>query len=239
LLAELELEHPYVLSRVAINRLSDNLSFIEGCQGTAIPLPENARLFRIGSVGHIINGCNWRGPTIAQPKCPRAEEGPRVIWDFLLRRYLIEKTWLSLSQFASGTFSGTFTRFTWWTDKEITPDRFLTTAYELGLLYDWLSPYSLILCFRSEKPAKSHVPTPMDGFISPVFDPVEGPSSSHQGKAINISDPLNICEGRPEYVLPPMDVQSISLLPIAEPWIGPQIFLDAALLKQLCQYCGR
>jgi len=240
ILGEQGLAHPYDFSRKTLERLLKNSHYSEGCRGPAVDLStiSGSYFFRIASIGQIVASAEWIGPTYSDPRCPRSSEPPSVLFDYILEDSEHEGGWLPLSRFLSGSLVG-LRGFTWWSTDQVPEEQWVTGAYKLGLVYEWLSPFTVILRCPISAIKRAHIPTSVDGFSSPIFDPMELTSFASHGRSIDVSDPASLADGFSEYVLGPIDVGRIDILPreLPEP-IGDEVFLDDILIETLCLYGG-
>ncbi|MBN2267666.1 MAG: hypothetical protein JW725_05020 [Candidatus Babeliaceae bacterium] len=163
-------------------------------------------LFSICSTAKLPRCTDWRFLQVGLPSWK--------IHDALTRQYRRTGSWLNLTQFAAGE-----TRFplgiAWFSDQE--PDQNLVCAGHLrGMPNDWIQTHSVILRCRSTDIATIiKIPTVVDGFLSPIFMPVETNLNPKAGMAISLEPfPNDLDWGVSEWILGNIPVNLVDIKPV-------------------------
>jgi len=216
-LRNLSLTHPFSFRDVDEEAFQKLGSYND--VGTGHPCSPAARyLYRLCGVGSVVDRTAW-GTRIDR------DDLRRSIHRQLLRDKAREGPWLRLSNYCSGDLTGR-RGFTWWSTLDLFPRQYQLAASRAGLPNDWVSPLPLVLRIAVARLAGNtivRVPTVLNAFDGPIFDPTIDDPSPAFGNAITLENSTWLARGCDEYVLGATPVSFIDMLPI-DPSPSPPSF---------------
>lgn len=181
------------------------------CKGQCAGLPADISgvryLYRLASPKDLTNNTRWN---INVEKVD-AEEA----WQRLKILYDNKKDWLQLDDYSHGKYAGMF-NLSWWTNLDPTNDIF-AAANKMGLFTDWVPSRLFLLRCRVknvEHNLRAFVPTVVDAFPQSVYHPMDEKKGPTHGLTIDLSKWQNLKTGVKEFVLAPVEVQHIDVLPL-------------------------
>lgn len=208
-LRELGLEHPYAFADEHAEQFLQLANYRDVGMGHGCT-PSAVFLYRVCGVGSLVDHSEWG------TRIDRYEEKRRIHKLLLLERAR-EGPWLPLVNYCSGQLSGR-RGFTWWSSLDLFPRDYQRAASRAGIPNDWVSTLPVVLRVRVDKlPDMVRVPTVLNAFDSPVFDPTPDRPEPIAGNTITLENRSWLARGCDEYVLPPIPVSVIEMLPIDSP----------------------
>lgn len=196
--------HPYRLSDDHYGALSKNEVFRSGRKGFCAELPDEGYLFRLSSVGSLIDYAGLR------------DKGtPEETFRWLREEYRVRDDWLPLGEYSEGGELMERLGFTWWTSLTLSPEEVVIGAQRLGLV---LSGHFKVLlrcpAARVKAAGLAHVPTVIDAFANDIFHPTDDHDQPKHGVTISLERLQSLEEGADEFVVGGVDVGLVELWPI-------------------------
>jgi len=200
--------HPYELSPEQFKLLADSLvQYQHQCAGAPADISDVEYLYRLASPRDLTNSTGWN---------IEAEKVDSIAaWQRLKILCDNKQDWLQLEDYSRGEYAGLF-QLSWWTDLDPTSDIF-AAAHKMGMFTDWVPPLLFLLRCRVtdvEHNLKAYVPTVLDAFPQSVYHPMDEKTGPTYGLTIDLSDWQNLTTGVKEFVLAPIEVRHIDVLPI-------------------------
>ena len=209
----LKAEHPYALDE---NRLAD--------------FGDRTKIFSLGGIGHLakFSTGDYAYRLVSQRHLPsfvkfrwtKLTNDNKFFWKFFWTTSESGATWLPLKDFADEMYPAGIPRYwyssTWWTDSQIFDDVVLG-GYRIGMFSEWIKNQVFLLRVRLadlEALQVSHVPTVIDAFMQPVFDPVSELPEPSAGITIDLSEYKKPRKGVNEFVVHPISVELIDFKPV-------------------------
>ena len=233
IIKEIPQDHPYRLKDY--EPLYRSAAFDPGACGSSLNTKVVLELYRLGSLDKVVEHVtDW---TFKKTRGRRPYSEPRLFFH-LSQYYRNEgKPWLPLSRFATGELSG-IRKFTWWTTSDLDVNDIVCASHNLGLPNSWIPKYALLLRCHREASMVS-IPSVLDGFCSVIFNAADYRGGSPtSGQTIDLdTEPLAL--GHNEFVLKPIDVDSVEVKPILidQPKrLHHVVRMDGKLLRLLHHY---
>jgi hypothetical protein len=220
-------EHPFKLSNAQYEQMLTFASFGAPPCGHSCTV-STAFLYRLAALDDLMRFAGWDLTTRGKPA--------RRVYEILRRRTAGER-WQRLSNYCGGKVAGR-RGFTWWSTLDLYVNDHPRAASRAGLCIDRLPPFPLVLRLRvAVSNVDARVPTVLDAWDQSIFDPTyDSPKPAH-GKTISLEDPLRLCQGCDEYVLPPVPAAAIDFLALEDlPAIGFGTKADDALWERVADY---
>jgi hypothetical protein len=208
---ELKTTHPYDLKEAHLDLINQKTKiFAMGGMGSRAKTT-SSYMYRVINKGHL--------QSFVKLKWPGYRNNPTRLWKSMLTKSRKGRDWLRLRDFAEsdypgGSVNGWFNS-TWWTDYPLDQDVILG-AYTVGMFSEWITDevYVLRVSVRAlPSPDLARVPTVVEAFLQPVFQPAEEPSAQ-AGVTINLSTYNQPEDGVGEFSLRPFAVESIEIKPV-------------------------
>lgn len=209
---ELNTAHPYDLKEGDLNLINQKTKIFSmgGLGNRAVP-KASTHLYRVVNKGHL--------QSFVRLKWPGYRNNPTRLWKSLLTKSRKGQDWLRLRDFAESDYPGgpvnSWFNSTWWTDYPLDRDVILG-AYTVGMFSEWITDevYVLRVSVRAlPSPELARVPTVVEAFLQPVFQPTEEPAAE-AGVTINLSTYKQPVDGVDEFSLRPFAVESIEIKPV-------------------------
>jgi hypothetical protein len=214
---QVKVEHPYALSDAQLCDLDKKTKlFSLGAIGDRATIPGEKYIYRMVGQGHLSKYVRFKWPEI--------RNNPKQLWDTLMVRSNYGKDWLKLQEFTEGgpehpyPGAGVNCWFdcTWWTTLPLDGDVILG-GYTIGMFSEWIDNNTIIMrasIKEVESLGIAHVPTVIDGFPRPVFQPTEESSGPGSGITINLANYKKPAKGVEEFAVNPFKVKFIEIKPI-------------------------
>lgn len=209
---QLKTPHPYGtdLDLLGFDQLTKLFSL--GGIGNQATLPDDKYVYRVFNRGSL--------PYVVNLKWPRYQTNPVLLWDVLMTRSHKGDLWVKLADYAENAYPANRgeARFkcTWWTTYPLDSDVILG-AYTIGMFSEWINDEVYVM----RAPVKNlnllkvaRVPTVIDAFIQPVFQPTQDPPPAKFGVTINLASHQNPTSGVNEFAIHPFEVEFIEIKPI-------------------------
>lgn len=127
------------------------------------------------------------------------------------------RQWVPLAEIAKGGYRsrapGALRRYsTWWSDESLDLDNVIRDLNSRGIPSTWMAEKSILMRLRidSAGPTSLHIPSPVDGYDSPVFVPADLTPPLAEARALDIGvRPFRI--GKLEFVAEPLPVEGIDV----------------------------
>lgn len=201
--------------------------------GSDLDLPgfdQHTKLFELGGIGNeatlpageyvyrVINMLSL--PYVVDLKWRRYQTSPVLLWNALMTRSRKGELWLRLADYAENKYqaergSSRF-RCTWWTTYPLDLDVILG-AYTIGMFSEWINDevYVMRAPVKALNPLNvARVPTVIDAFMQPVFQPTNATPPAKAGVTINLANHHQPTTGVDEFAVHPFEVDFIEIKPI-------------------------
>jgi hypothetical protein len=220
---QLKEPHPYRLHEDKLRTFYEQTKlFSLGGIGDEATLTGENYIYRIIKKGHLQYCVNFKWSVFRNPV---------RLWNLIMAKSDRGKRWLNLQDYVENTYpvdavNGWF-NCTWWTTFPLDQDVILG-AYTIGMFSEWVTDEIYIMRAQIEDVNSlnvARVPTVIDAFMQPVFQPTEEPLPRTGGITINLSVYENPSKGVSEFFVKPIQVRFIEIKPI-------QIDLDTRLRHQ-------
>lgn len=210
---ELKRQHPYQLNEVQLCSFGEKTKlFSLGGVGDQATLSGERYIYRIINKGHLPNYVKFKWPVFNYK--------PDLLWNFLRTKSNKGEAWLDLQEYAENSYPQGAVRCwfscTWWTSFPLDKDVVLG-AYTIGMFSEWVTDEVFImraLIQQIDSLEVARVPTVIDAFMQPVFQPVKEPPPPNCGITIDLSNYNNPAIGVDEFFVHPIEVKFIEIKPI-------------------------
>jgi hypothetical protein len=195
-------KHPYNGSAV---KVLEGHALVNGARGGVAVRAKGGPFYHITFASKLTSdpALQWKPRIIAYKPL-------EDILTFLRGRAYLD--WTPLTLVARGAIGG-LRQFTWWSSEGIDEEDLLRDVHRRGLPNDWLGLGQLIILRwmpRGPLNGEARIPTPVDGYFSPVFNAVLEGDPRGCGFALDIQNPSDLKEGADEYAVTPIPVEEIS-----------------------------
>lgn len=232
-------QHPYDLNDENFEMLLGmEAAFREGGAGLPATVPDQDFIYRLSAAAKVRSYSEvWRDGYEEYIDDER-------LFGAIHWQYRRTRDWIPLREYADGSYRSR-RQITWWTSLELRadePEDVVRKVSQCGIPIDWINKWSLVLRCRVEHLARVRaacVPSVLDGFDSEIFHPTIDDDTPPAGIAIDLDGPTTITAGVSEFVLQPISVDQIDVLPVViddEVKRAAGVRLDARLRESLVDY---
>lgn len=197
--------HSYGLTEDHRTELTKRVAAYGACMSRWSGEAQGDYLYSLASIGKLVRNVahNWfdyQNDDVAFDQVHTASQGK----------------WIRLSRFTTTHVAG-LRGFSWWTSLDITAESIWNAWRRVGLVDEWIAEKSVFLRCPVERTRHvTKVPTVVDGFDGPIFEPAHETPRPVVGTAIDLST-IPFQPGAPEFVLTAIAPQDIEILPITIP----------------------
>jgi hypothetical protein len=225
--------HPYSLTRDDYATLKHRTAYSAVCQGSR-GIMATDYCYRLTTWAKILLDMldiDWR--------LIPGDLSEREAFDYLIHQHAATGTWISLSDFIGGTYSGR-RQFTWWTTASMPSANTICTAHQLGLLNDYIGTEAVVLRCSVDyllSTMRCFVPSVVDAYFLNIFHATRDEDLPKSGRAISVEIPAFLELGQEEFVVRPIEIDSARIelwpLPLNDPTEHKVYFHDVqgALVK--------
>ncbi len=184
--------------------------FAIGASGRRISPPRSTYLYRASSLTAVQKHTQWR-------------EDKELPLDVMLGSLRVRSMnssnhegWFGLSDVAEGELSADRS-FTWWSSSPINKGSAVCDLHFRGIPNDWIPMHALLLRCSVDRLLGTqlvHTPSVLDGFDSVIFEAISEVDMTTGGRALSVESPDEIQLGADEFVLKPIPVDFIEILPL-------------------------